>query len=136
MLILKQIKLFFGVGNIVNSGTRDSVYYSVNSIQDIINVIIPHFLKYPLITQKRADFLLFKEIVELIAKKKHLTLEGLRQILAIRASINIGFSFSLNESFPNIIPVPRPVIKDQEIIDPYWFAGFTEGEGCFFCGYF
>jgi hypothetical protein len=39
--------------------------------------------------------------------------------LAIRASINLGLSLTLDESFPNIIPVPRPVIKDQEIIDPH-----------------
>lgn len=51
--------------------------------------------------------------------------------MAIRASINLGLSLTLDESFPNIIPVPRPVIKDQEIIDPHWFVGFTEGEGCF-----
>ena len=30
------------------------------SIEQITNIIIPHFDKYPLLTQKKADFELFK----------------------------------------------------------------------------
>ena len=41
-------------------------------------MIIDHFDKYPLITQKRADFILFKSIVEMLNRKEHLTEEGLR----------------------------------------------------------
>ena len=42
------------------------VYYSVQSARAITNVIIPHFDKYPLITQKQGDFLLFKEAIDLL----------------------------------------------------------------------
>lgn len=69
--------------------------------------------------------------VEVIANKEHLTLEGLRKIVAIRASINKGLTPKLKESFLHIIPVPRPTVEDQKIRNPYWLAGFTEGEGCF-----
>lgn len=41
----------------------------VISLQDLINVIIPHFIKYPLNTQKRADFELLLMVVELMIKK-------------------------------------------------------------------
>lgn len=30
--------------------------------------------------------------------------------------------------------VSRPLIIDQKILDPYWLAGFTSGEGCFYIG--
>jgi len=70
--------------------------------------------------------------VEVIANKEHLTLEGLRKIVAIRASINKGLTPKLNESFLHIVPVPRPTVENQKKRrNPYWLAGFTEGEGCF-----
>jgi len=49
--------------------------------------------------------------VEVIANKEHLTLEGLRKIVAIRASINKGLTPKLNESFIHIVPVPRPKLR-------------------------
>lgn len=50
--------------------------YAVKSLKDLHNVIIPHFTKYPLLTQKRADFELFKLVVELMMNKEHLTQKG------------------------------------------------------------
>ena len=32
------------------------IQYRVTSLKDLINVIIPHFDKYPLISKKRADY--------------------------------------------------------------------------------
>jgi hypothetical protein len=60
-----------------------------------------------------------------------LTIEGLRKILVIKASVNNGLSDQLKESFPGIIPVIRPLVKCSEIKDPNWLAGFVSGEGCF-----
>jgi hypothetical protein len=55
--LLFKIKSFFGgVGNIHMDKVNNTYVYGVTSIQDIINVIIPHINKYPLLTQKRADF--------------------------------------------------------------------------------
>lgn len=73
---------------------------------------------YPLITQKKADFILFKETVELMVNKQHLTLKGLEHIVSIRASINKGMSDNLKQAFPNIVPVKRPLIVNQVIKDP------------------
>jgi len=50
--------------------------------------IIDHFEKYPLITQKRADYEIFKQVFYLIYRKEHLTLPGLQEIVAIKASMN------------------------------------------------
>jgi hypothetical protein len=33
--------------------------------------------------------------------------------------------------FPGIIPMNKSKVEDQVIKDPYWLAGFIEGEGCF-----
>ena len=91
--LLRKIKLFFGVGYIVPV-CQDKVCYAVSSVKDLINVIIPHFDKYPLLTQKRADFVLFTSAIIFISQGEHLrawgTNEGINQIIAIKASMNKG----------------------------------------------
>jgi len=104
-------------------------FYTVYLMKDL-SVIIAHFDNYPLLTQKRADFELFKQIFELISRKEHLTTKGLEKLIVIKAPMNNGLSTALKAAFPNIIPASRPLIVDQEIKDPNWLAGFTEGEGC------
>jgi len=68
----------------------------------------------------------------LILNKEHLTMEGLAKLVAIKASINLGLSSELKDAFPNIVPVSKPKIINQNISDPLWVAGFTTGEGCFY----
>ena len=91
----------------------------VQSLRDITNVIIPHFEKYPLITQKRADFLLFKKGVELLNFKAHSEIEGIREILSLKASMNRGvLSDLLRNNFPDVLPVPRLAVRFEGIKDP------------------
>lgn len=54
--ILLEIKEFFGVGSI--SSNKGLALYQVNSLKDLVNVIIPHFELYPLLTKKKADFII------------------------------------------------------------------------------
>jgi hypothetical protein len=77
-VLLKQIKSYFSeTGSIsINKG---NVTYTVSSIEDLNKIIIPHFEKYPLLTQKRSDFELFKKIIHLMVNKEHLTIEGLKK---------------------------------------------------------
>ena len=107
----------FGVGSIYNQGPR-SLQFRVESINEL-STIINHFDKYPLITQKQADYLLFREVFLMIQRKEHLTPGGLDKIVAIKASINRGLSEELKAAFPNTGLAPRPVIKNQKISDPY-----------------
>lgn len=87
------------------------------------------------LTQKLADYLLFRQAFELIKNKEHLTVEGLNKLVAIKASINWGHGLrptdSLKEAFPGIEPVKRLVVPNKEILDPNWLSGFTSGEGSF-----
>ena len=134
-VLLKRIQSYFkGVGKWVDH-SHDSVVYSVNSLNDIINIIIPHFYKYPLLTHKIADYQLFKAAVLLMKDKKHLTLDGLQEIINIRASMNKG----LPEDSPlvaefKISPVDRCIVSLPDVINPNWITGFVDGEGCFFVG--
>ncbi len=128
-LLLMQIKDYLGgIGNIY-ANTNDSKF-TVRSLDGILK-IITHFDNYPLITQKKADFILFKEIILKVIEGEHLSAEGLQEIINIRASINLGLSDSLKTIFPNTVPVARPLIENITVPHPEWMAGFVSGEGCF-----
>lgn len=127
--LLEMIQLFFGVGKISKNG--DNLLFRVRSVTELA-IIINHFEKYPLITQKWSDYQLFKQAYMLISKKEHLTLKGIQKIITLRATINEGLTHELKIEYPNIIPISRPKLENQSIKDPHWLAGFINAEGCFF----
>ena len=129
--LLKKIQIFFKSAGNIQINADDSISYVVTSIKDISNHIIPHFEKYPLLTQKQADFELFKKVVELMKNKEHLTEEGLQKIICIKAAINLGLPEKLKIAFPEIIPASRAQVKLPENIDKHWLAGFVDAEGSF-----
>jgi hypothetical protein len=131
---LKKIKNFFNVGSIIVRirKSKQTGIYSVQSLNDLTQVIIPHFNKYPLLTQKQADFILFSSVVNIMLNKEHLTEKGIYKILSIRASMNKGLTNNLKINFPNIIGVKKPIINNQIIKSSLWLVGFVDGEGCFY----
>ena len=109
-------KYFGGIGTIVNFS--DMCAFRVTSPNAIFTTIFTHFDKFPLITQKQSDYLLFKQIVVMMLQGKHLQMEGLQTIVNVRASLNLGLSESLKEAFPETIPVSRPLVDKSKIPDP------------------
>lgn len=108
--LLEKIQSFFkGVGAIHRHG-ESSFSYIVRSVSDL-KIIIEHFESYPLITKKRANYLLFLDAFNLILRKEHLTLEGIKKFVPIKASMNNGPSAILNEAFPDYLPVIIPEVK-------------------------
>ena len=133
-LLLQLQEFFFGKGSMAKEIETKMVRYQIADIDDLTKIVIPHFLKYPLLTQKGADFILFKQIVKLMNSKNHLSIEGLHQIVDIRASMNRGLSSLIKSEFINNTPVVRPSINTTQIPDPQWISGFTCGEGNFDIG--
>ena len=70
--LLMSIKNFFNGVGFIGKLADDSVQYRVTSLKDL-EVLIAHFDKYPLMTQKLADYTLFRLVYELVSTKKHLT---------------------------------------------------------------
>src|SRR5437667_7044577 len=104
------------VGEIYKQG-EDYQQYRVQSINEL-QVIVNHFNNYPLITKKLADYELFKQAIQLIQQKEHLTEHGLYKLVAIKASMNLGLSDELKAAFTNITPVVRPLVQNLPIPDP------------------
>lgn len=68
--------------------------YKVRSLKEVL-IVISHFDKYPLLTQKHADYLLFKQIIDKLVNKEHLNLKGLEEIISIVSSMNLGLPTGL-----------------------------------------
>ena len=126
----KKIKAYWGVGEIHKHG-NNSYQYRVESIKEL-QVIINHFEKYPLISAKVIDYILFKKAFNLIKVQEHLNQEGLLKLVGLKASINLGLNSNLKEAFPNLKEVHnRPNYIFEGISDPNWLAGFSSGDGSF-----
>ena len=54
--LLKLIQLYFGGGRIYKGSKDSSIVFKIFDIEKIIKTVIPHFDKFPLQTQKKADF--------------------------------------------------------------------------------
>lgn len=135
--ILYKIQSFFGVGAIYHRPDKKKSVYRVTNVNYIKDVIIPHFTKYPLISKKRIDFLLWSEVIKLILNKDHLTREGFLKILSYYASINKGMGLppkKVLNHYPNIVPVDKPVITLPDNLGApptQWVSGFVAGDGGF-----
>ena len=145
--LIQAIQYFLGgIGYVSKPNKASTVEFRVSTLKDLVNVILPHFDKYPLKTKKRTDYLLFKQIVKLMLNEEHRTLEGTQKIINIRASLNTGLSEDLKKAFPkwkavscyarrDLLPAARKLTKNKKAflnIDPDWLAGFATGESNLF----
>ena len=89
-VILALFKRYLGCGTLRDR--PDGVwYFEVTNINAIVENVIPFFERFPFLSaKKKRDFSKFKQIVALMQGGKHLTKEGLREILAIRELMNDG----------------------------------------------
>jgi len=127
--LIKLIQETLGVG-VVRNNNANTVLFRVSDIQEL-QVIIDHFKKYPLISAKHSDFLLFEQCFALIKQREHLTQIGLEKILALKSSLNKGLIDELKEAFPNLVSIARPEYIFPGIPSPFWLSGFVTGDSSF-----
>jgi hypothetical protein len=66
-------------------------YYEVNNLNAIRENVIPFFKRFGFLSaKKKRDFAKFVQVAELMAANKHLTHEGVKEILEIRREMNDG----------------------------------------------
>lgn len=66
-------------------------YYEVNTFTAIVENVIPFFDQFGFLSaKKQRDFAKFKQIARLIQEGRHLSREGIDEILAIRRDMNDG----------------------------------------------
>ncbi|WP_027002202.1 LAGLIDADG family homing endonuclease [Hugenholtzia roseola] len=66
-------------------------YYEVNNFNSILQNVIPFFKHFSFLSaKKKKDFAKFVQIAQIIQEERHLTKEGIAQILRIRKEMNNG----------------------------------------------
>lgn len=70
----------------------------VAPVKELMHNVIPHFERYPLLTQKFGDFELFRQIILIMAVNGHRTEEGFLKILNLRYNLNKGISEELKKN--------------------------------------
>lgn len=90
LYILSQFKKLLECGRLQTR--KDGVhYYVVSNPRSIMERVIPFFERFPFLSQrKKQNFMIFKNITQLIDEKKHLTREGLQEIIELREKLNEG----------------------------------------------
>lgn len=64
--------------------------YEVRSLEDLIKHVIPHFNKFPMVSNKQKDFELFKQVCFLMQKELHKEKRGLKKIMNLAFAMNPG----------------------------------------------
>lgn len=91
--IIESIQKTLGCGRIYHLsyeryGWKPHVKLMVSRINDLVTKIIPFFARYPLRAKKKHSFELFCQAVSVIEAKRHLTQEGIDELLNIRLRMN------------------------------------------------
>ena len=85
--VLHALKAHFGCGVVrVNHGDRMS--YRVRKFEHLSKIIVPFFMAHSLKTRKNVDFHKFRDVLLLMEKGEHLTMEGINRIRAIGETMN------------------------------------------------
>ena len=67
---------------------KNSISFEVTNFSNIYEIIIPFFIKYPILGVKNLDLSDFIAVANMIKDKKHLTSEGFNKIMKIRDLMN------------------------------------------------
>ena len=114
--ILELCKEIFKTGSIYRkSGTHPVLNFSIDSMRNIKERVIPFFDKYPLIT-KRESYLKFRDIVFAMDRGEHRTSAGFERLVRLAYSMNQqgkGRRRTLDEI---LTTQPKPVSESSETL--------------------
>lgn len=144
--VLDSIAQYFCCGKVTTNLKTHSAEYVVEKLENLQNIIIPHFLNYPVFCAKLHAFKLFKQIVSILSTKDNRTIEGRIELLKMALSMNIttnrskdriNLLFSLLgvsdtkdiEFIENTITNITSPITDNNI------AGIIDGDGSFYVSF-
>ena len=127
---LEAIQKFFGCGRIYenkryDNHTENLYRYCVRDKSDLLENVIPFFEKNKLMTAKSEDFASFKQVLQLIKEKKHLTETGFEQIKQIASTMNhrkkraIESPTTDTPESPTSDKIQSELYGDVEVIEEY-----------------
>jgi hypothetical protein len=86
--LLHVLQQRWGCGSIRPDRSDDTLKFEVRNLKELVEAVIPHFERYPLVSAKQADFDLFNEICKRMHRGEHRTLDGFRKIVEAAMRMN------------------------------------------------
>ncbi len=99
--VLEKIKQTLNCGNVYfqkeqRKNHTECYRYTVSSKQNVLNILIPFFMKNKLQTvSKQNNFKLFCQIASLVKKDEHLTKNGVKKIKFLKSQMNLKTNIEL-----------------------------------------
>ena len=122
MAVLYFIRDRLGAGTVKISNTRNEAVFKVTGVKNLQEFIINPLSIFKLNGNKYLDYLVFKEVLDIMSTKAHLTTDGLAKISKLLETHNTK---RIDFNYP----------KDHSItITPYYLLGLIEAEGSFSYG--
>jgi hypothetical protein len=125
--LLYKVKEYFGCGNITFDESNGTATYTVGSLSDLLKIIVPHFIKYPLRGTKYLDFIDFIKMLNLIEEIRESSDKNIQKITASQVDAileNMNRKREFDEAYE------PDHVKDLPL-DSNYVSGFIEGDGSF-----
>jgi hypothetical protein len=86
--VLYALQAYFGCGSIRPDRSDKTLKWETRRLEDILDTVIPHFERWPLMSGKRRDFERFTAVCQLMAAGGHRSREGLMKIVKLAREMN------------------------------------------------
>jgi hypothetical protein len=86
--VLKIMQKYFNCCTLRRDYHDKTLKLETRQLSNLTEKIIPHFLKYPLLSSKKRDFALFAKVCQTMASKKHTKKKGLVRIINLAFQMN------------------------------------------------
>lgn len=157
--ILESIQSYFNCGRIAINSKKHTAEFEVVRLAELHNIIIPHFIKYPIFCGKHHAFKLFTEIVITLYNKEKRSIEERKKLLILALSMNITTNRNIEtiDKLFNIFKVEQlasefleqrkqeiaykildlvPLIDSKDFkVSNDFISGFIDGDGSFFISF-
>jgi hypothetical protein len=86
--VLRLVESYFGCGSIRPDRSDRTLKWETRRLGDLVERVIPHFDRFPLLSGKRRDYERFAAICRLMSAGAHRTAEGLIEIVELTIGMN------------------------------------------------
>jgi hypothetical protein len=88
--VLYALEAYFGCGSIRPDRSDKTLKWETRKLGELVERVVPHFIRYPLLSAKQLDFERFAFVCRLMADGEHRSRGGLIQIVSIVREMNPG----------------------------------------------
>src|SRR5438309_7099096 len=86
--VLHALQSYFGCGSIRPDRSDKTLKWETRKLDDLVEQVVPHFIRYPMLSAKQRDFERFASICRLMAGGAHLRRDGLGEVVELARGMN------------------------------------------------